>query len=70
MSKTLGEILTVGAAIAVNVIPGIGQALSAAITIAGLKAGVDLLGLGPSAPKPATNETAIKPRRLGSRLTR
>ena len=31
MGKTLGSILAIGAAIAVNVIPGVGQALSAAI---------------------------------------
>ncbi len=72
MGKTLGNILAVAAAIAVNVIPGVGQALSAAIgatlataaisavTLYGLQSGVSLLGLGPGAPKPDTTETAIK----------
>jgi len=88
VGKTLGAILTVGAAIAVNVIPGVGQAISAAIgsaalgvglsvnaayalytaaavlpaaiTALGVQAGAGLLGLGPSAPKPDTAETAIK----------
>ena len=80
MGKTLGSIITLGAAIAVNVIPGVGQALSGAlastfgvgvgsaiagaltlgVTAAGLQAGIGLLGLGPSAPKPQTTESAIK----------
>lgn len=72
MGKTLGNILAVAAAIAVNVIPGVGQALSAAIgstlatavissvTLYGLQSGVSLLGLGPSGPKPDTTETALK----------
>lgn len=72
MGKTLGSILAVAAAVAVNVIPGVGQFLSAAIgstlatavissvTLYGLQAGVSLLGLGPSGPKPETTETAIK----------
>lgn len=72
MGKTLGNILAVAAAVAVNVIPGVGQALSAAIgstlatavissvTLYGLQSGVGLLGLGPSGPKPETTETAIK----------
>lgn len=40
MSKTLGTILSVGAAVAVNVIPGVGQALSAAIVGSITAAGV------------------------------
>lgn len=72
MGKTLTSILTIAAAIAVNVIPGVGQFLSAAIgstlatvaitavTIAGLQSSLGLLGLGPSSPKPDTTETAIK----------
>lgn len=71
MGKTLGSILAIGAAIAVNVIPGVGQALSAAIgstlatavissvTLYGLQAGVSLVS-GSSTPKPDTTETAIK----------
>lgn len=85
MGKTLTAIITVGAAIAVNVIPGVGQAISGAIvglgggtfaaagiaqaivgaltlgvTVAGIQAGMSLLGLGPSMPKPDTTVTAIK----------
>lgn len=71
MGKTLGSILAIGAAIAVNVIPGVGQALSAAIgstlatavissvTLYGLQAGVSLIA-GGSSQKPDTTETAIK----------
>lgn len=81
MGKTLGAILTVAAAVAVNVIPGVGQFLSAAIgstlatavvtavTVAGLQSAIGLLGLGPSGPKPDTTETAIKtsrPPRVGA----
>ncbi len=72
MGKTLGNILAVAAAVAVNVIPGVGQFLSAAIgttlatatitgiTLYGLQSGISLLGLGPGAAKPDTTETAIK----------
>lgn len=72
MGKTLGRILTVAAAVAVNFIPGVGQVLSAAIgstlatavvsavTLAGIQSLGGLLGLGPSAPKPDTTLTAIK----------
>ena len=72
MGKTLGSIIAVAAAIAVNVIPGVGQALSAAIgstlatsvisaiTLYGLQSGASLLGLGASSAKPETTETAIK----------
>lgn len=71
MGKTLGSILAVGAAIAVNVIPGVGQALSAAIgstlatavissvTLYGLQAGLSLVS-GSGSTKPDTTETAIK----------
>ena len=71
MGKTLGSILAVAAAVAVNVIPGVGQALSAAIgstlatavissvTLYGLQAGVSLIS-GGSSTKPDTTETAIK----------
>lgn len=72
MGKTLGSILTIAAAVAVNAIPGVGQFLSAAlgstlatavttaVTAAALQSAVGLLGLGPSGPKPDTTETAIK----------
>lgn len=74
MGKTLGSILTVAAAVAVNVIPGVGQFLSAsiglsataassvvsAVTFAGIASAAGLLGLGPSAPKPDTADTPIK----------
>lgn len=68
MGKVLGSILLIAAAIAVNVIPGVGQVLSAGlisgITAAGIGAGLSLgaslLGLGPSGPKPDTTETSIK----------
>jgi hypothetical protein len=72
VGKTLGRILTISAAIAVNLIPGVGQALSAAIgstlatavvsavTLAGLQSLGGVLGLGPSSPKPDTTVTAIK----------
>lgn len=73
MGKTVTNLLAVAAAIAVNVIPGVGQALSAAIgatlassviagvTLYGLQAGASLAGLmGGGGPKPETTETAIK----------
>lgn len=73
MGKTLGRILTISAFLALNFVPGIGQTLlaiglsgqlvtgiSAIATIAGLQAIGGVLGLGPSAPKPDTNLTAIK----------
>lgn len=72
MGKTLGSIIAVAAAIAVNVIPGVGQALSAAIgstlatslvasvTLYGLQSAASLLGLGASSAKPDTTETTIK----------
>lgn len=72
MGKTLGSIIAVAAAIAVNVIPGVGQALSAAIgatlatsvisavTLYGIQSAASLLGLGASSAKPETTETAIK----------
>ena len=71
VGKTLGSILAIGAPIAVNAIPGVGQFLSAAIgstlatavissvTLYGLQAGVSLVS-GSSTPKPDTTETAIK----------
>lgn len=72
MGKTLVSVIAVAAAIAVNVIPGVGQALSAAIgstlatsvisavTLYGLQSAASLLGLGASSAKPETTETAIK----------
>lgn len=72
MGKTFGRILAIGAAIAVNFIPGVGQFLSAtlgsalaagvttAVTAYGLQSAAGLLGLGPSAPKPDTTVQAIK----------
>lgn len=72
MGKTLGSIIAVAAAIAVNVIPGVGQALSAAIgstlatslvasvTLYGLQSAASLLGIGASSSKPDTTETTIK----------
>ncbi len=71
MGKTLTSILTVAAAVAVNVIPGVGQFLSAAIgstlataaisaiTLAGLQSAIGLLGIG-GGVKPDTTEMAIK----------
>lgn len=90
MGKTIGAILLVAAAVAINLVPGIGQAISGTLlqagfaiggtaglavatigtvlttaltvglTVAGINALGGLLGLGPSAPKPETTETAIK----------
>jgi hypothetical protein len=74
MGKTLGSILTIVAAIAVNVIPGVGQFLSATIgisataatsiiagiTVMGIQSALSLLGLGPKGPKPETTEQTIK----------
>lgn len=89
MGKTLTSIIAVGAAIAINVVPGVGTAISTSIigglygagvaagtavtigyavtsaltlgvTAYGLQAGANLLGLGPSMPKPDTTVTAIK----------
>lgn len=72
MGKTLGSIIAVAAAIAVNAIPGVGQALSAAIgttlatsvisavTLYGLQSAASLLGIGASSAKPDTTETSIK----------
>lgn len=80
MGKTLTSLLTVAAAIAVNVIPGVGQFLSAAIgstlataavsavTVAGIQSAIGLLGIG-GGIKPDTTETAIKtprPPRVGA----
>jgi hypothetical protein len=75
MGKTLGAILTVAAAVAVNVIPGVGQVVSGAlagtigvtgatavlggITLAGISTLPGLVGLGPKAPKPDTAEMAM-----------
>jgi len=89
LGKTLTSIIAVGAAIAINVVPGVGTAISTSIigglygagvaagtavtigyavtsaltlgvTAYGLQAGANLLGLGPSMPKPDTTVTAIK----------
>lgn len=65
MSKTLLNITLVAAAIAVNVIPGAGQAISAtivtAITSAGIAAGVSLgVAAFTKAPRPDNASTAIK----------
>lgn len=93
MGKTLGAIIAIGAAVAINVIPGAGQVISGTIfaglasvtgtvglaasaaltfsqvaalaittglTINGLQSLGGVLGLGPSAPKPDTTETALK----------
>lgn len=80
MGRTLTTILTIAAAVAVNVIPGVGQFLSAAIgstlataaisavTLAGLQSAIGLLGIGGGA-KPDTTETAVKtprPPRVGA----
>lgn len=71
MGKTITSLLTIAAAIAVNVIPGVGQFLSAAIgstlataavsaiTVAGLQSAFGLIAGGGGA-KPETSETAIK----------
>ena len=57
MGKTLTSIIAVAAAVAVNVVPGVGQALSAAIgtslatsalaavTVYGIQSGASLLGI-------------------------
>jgi hypothetical protein len=72
MGKTLTSILIITAAIAVNVIPGIGQVLSAAIgstlataaisaiTVMGIQSALGLLGIMGGGVKPDTTETAIK----------
>lgn len=75
MSKTLGAILTIGAAIVVNVIPGVGQALSvaigaslasgvaSAITLAGVTTALSAVGSafsGNPAQRPETTETSRK----------
>lgn len=72
MGKTLVSIVAIAAAVAVNVIPGVGQFLSAAIgaqlaaaattaiTTFGLTRAASLLGIGASGPKPETTESAIK----------
>lgn len=85
MGKTLTSILLVAAAVVVNVVPGIGQAISgailstvgtsfaaigivstglqvlgAALTFAGIQAGLGLLGVGPNVPKPETTARSIK----------
>lgn len=80
MGKTLGAIITIGAALAVNVIPGVGQAISGAltaslgagvasavttaITIAGVTSLGGLLGLGPASPKIDAAESPLKPPRV------
>lgn len=64
MGKSLGIIIKYVAAVGVNLIPGVGQALSAALVASAtadvIGLGASLLGLGPSAPKPDTALTAIK----------
>lgn len=45
MSKTLGSIIAIGAAVAVNVIPGVGQALSG-ILIGGITAASAVTAVG------------------------
>lgn len=63
MSKTLGSILMVAAAIGVNIIPGVGQLASAAILV-----GSGILSQAfRQLPPPETAETCIKPPRPGSR---
>ena len=91
MGKFLGKLVLIGAAIAVNFVPGVGQAITGAVygalaggavgtaaaaaltfgqvlsagltlgvTAAGIQSLAGVLGLGPSAPKPDTTETAVK----------
>lgn len=68
MSKTVVSVLTVAAAIAVQAIPGVGQAIGAAlvtaITSAGIAAGLSLVASAlQKAPKADTTETALKTER-------
>jgi len=62
MGKTIGRILSTAAWIGASLI-------FPPAAIMAVKSGVALLGLGPSAPKPDTSETAVKRRRPTSTLT-
>lgn len=57
MGKTVGAILTIGVAIAVNVIPGVGQAISGAI-----------VGLGAAPSQPMASQPPWLARSNSARL--
>lgn len=64
MSKTLGSIITLAGAVAVNVIPGLGQLASAAILLGTAAAGYAISSLGgPKASKPEQTEQSVKTER-------
>lgn len=58
MGKTLGRLVAMGAVFFFPVLAPLA-----------LKGAIDLVGLGPSAPKPSTAETALKRPRASSMLT-
>jgi len=60
MSKVLGSIITLAGAIAVNVIPGLGQVASAAILIGTAAVGYVVAALDHGTSKPETSESNIK----------
>ena len=65
MGKTLGRLLSIGAIGASIIFPGLAPlGIAAATNLA-----ADLLGLGPSAPKPDSASTPLKRRRASSALT-
>lgn len=78
MGKTLGSILVIAAAVAVNVIPGVGQVVSGALTatlgataagtitagltLSALSSLGGLIGLGPKSPRPEATTMAMTAR--------
>lgn len=60
LSKTLGSIITLAGAVAVNVIPGLGQLASAAILIGSAALGYVVASLDHGHEKPQGTEVAIK----------
>jgi hypothetical protein len=64
MARALGSIITLAAAVVVNVVPGLGQLASAAILIGAAAASYAISALlAPPAAKPETTEIAIKTER-------
>lgn len=61
MARTVGAIVTLAGAVAVNFLPGIGQLASAAIVVGAAAAGAAITRLGGrSASKPDTTESNLK----------
>ena len=63
MSRTLGSIVTLAGAVAVNVIPGLGQLASAAILVGSAAAGAAIASLDKQSISPEITKLAIKTER-------